>query len=240
MAMKLSDQETYKLIDAACRQDVSEATCKKLMQHLELVLEKNNQVNLTAITDLDEAFYLHLLDSLLAVSLIEHEPSGMLCDMGSGNGFPGISLSLVTARETALIEATKKKARLIEEIITCLGADKQIRVIAERIETASIELKGDFQIVTARALAQLSVLLELSSPLLAQGGVLVAYKSEIDESELNAAKSISKKLGMELEQIESREIPNRKIARNMVLFRKCEEAKIKLPRKVGYAQKRPL
>jgi len=240
MAMMMLDKDIHRLVETACDQSVQEEAYQKLIKHLELVLEKNNQLNITAITDFCEAVYLHLLDSLLATSLIENEPLGQLCDMGSGNGFPGISLSIVTERETLLIESTKKKARLIAEIIQSLDLDRQVRILDERIETASLGLKESYQIVTARALAPLSVLLELSNPLLRIGGVLIAYKGEMKKEELDAAIKLEKKLGMTFEQIVKKEIPGNGIARNLIMFKKQDEAEIKLPRGVGLAQKRPL
>jgi len=236
----MSEAEMHKLMEEACGRTLSEVTAKKLIQHLELVLEANKQTNISGIKDFDEAFSLHLLDSLLSIPMVVEEPAGTICDMGSGNGFPGISLAIVTGRDTVLVEATKKKAQILDEFIEGLDLQEKVKVVAQRIEETSPKLNGKNQIVTARALGSLSVLMELSSPLLCIGGALIAYKGTAISEEVIEAEKLKDMLGMKLEGALCQDIPGSKVRRTLYLYRKVKEAEIKLPRKNGSAQNQPL
>ena len=208
--------------------------------YLDLILETNKTVNLTRIDSLDQARILHIEDSLSALPEINSAPQGLYGDLGTGGGFPGVPVAVKTGRDAILVDSVKKKAAAIEEAVLKLSLSNQIKIYPGRIEDLALEKKSSFAVLTARALSQLPSLLELSSPLLIKGGRLVCYKAHLSDDELNHAKSLEGILGMKLISIRSLTLSDGVTYREIVAFEKTAKPKIKLPRRVGMAQKSPL
>ena len=206
-------------------------------KHLELVLKANKIHNLTNIISYDEAYIMHVEDSLSAAREINHY-DGEMIDLGSGAGYPGIPLAIETGLKTTLVESVGKKADCLKTFINELNLESQIFVRNSRIEDVSLKEQCRYNIATARALSSLSSLLELASPLLVENGILICYKGEDIDNELKSAISIEDKLGMKFVSNREYELSNGKKHR-IVVFKKIGEAEIKLPRKLGLAQKRP-
>ena len=209
-------------------------------KHLELMLKENETTNLTSIRSIEQGRILHIEDSLVALEEIEKAPVGRYADLGTGGGYPGIPLAIMTGRETLLVDSVKKKTVILDRIITELELNEQISTYAGRIEDLALEEPGKFSVITARALAKLSVLMELASPLLSSGGILVCYKAQVDEEEYQHALQLKKKLGFELSSDRTIELSDGETVRRIIVFTKIGKAQIKLPRKMGFAQKRPL
>jgi len=209
-----------------------------LQQHLDLVLTENEKFNLTAIRDEQQAQVLHLEDSLLAAELVAAEPEGLCADIGSGPGFPGIPLAIATGRDFVLVESLQKKARFLEAAIEDLGLKEHVSVFTGRSEDLAQEQPDAFQIVVTRAVSALPSLLELASPLLKQGGLLVAYKSQDYQEELERAQRMQEKLGMSFDAVLEQALSDGS-PRSLILFRKVSEPQVQLPRRAGMAQKRP-
>ena len=208
--------------------------------YLGLILEANKTINLTRIESLDQARILHIEDSLSALPEINSAPQGLYGDLGTGGGFPGVPVAIKTGRNAILVDSVKKKAAVIEKAVSELSLSNQIKVYPGRIEDLTLEKKSSFAVLSARALSQLPSLLELSSPLLIKGGRLVCYKARLSDDELNHAKSLEGALGMKLASIRSFILSDGETHRTIVTFEKVSKAKIKLPRRVGLAQKSPL
>lgn len=208
-----------------------------LEEHLKLVLEANKITNITAIRDYDEGWRLHVLDSFDGLPELEAAPAGPFADMGSGAGYPGIPLAIETGREALLIDSVQKKAKILESFIETLGLSN-VSVSGERIETVSLEYPAYFSAVTARALSKISILMELASPLLQMHGHLICYKAQVEDEELQHALSLQKKLGYRL--YSDRLIERDGLVRRIVVFEKVSKPSIKLPRHIGFAQKKPL
>lgn len=208
-----------------------------LERHIQLVLEYNQRLNLTRIDSVEEARVLHVEDSLAAVDIIDGLPQGMVVDMGSGAGFPGIPLAIVSERPVTLVESVAKKARSLESMISELWLPS-VTVFQGRAEDLARESPASYQIATARALAPLPSLIELAAPLLAMEGFLVAYKAVDISEELEHAKALEKKLGMCLTESQSIVLSNG-TARRLVVFQKHADAQVKLPRRPGAAQTHP-
>lgn len=209
-----------------------------LEKHLQLVLEANSSTNITRITDWNQGQLLHIEDSLVGLSEVEAAPDGLLADMGSGAGFPGIPLAITTGRNTTLIESVGKKAALLQDFVSQLGLEETVRVYSGRTEELAKE-GAVFSVVTARALSSLPSLMELASPLLKQGGQLVAYKSSDIEEELDAALLLQEKLAMHFISIREQLLSDGETKRSIVVFQKNGEPTVKLPRNNGKAQKNP-
>ena len=213
---------------------------KELIErHLDLVIEANASLNLTRIASKEEGMVLHVEDCLSALPEFNGCPDGVYADMGSGAGYPGIPLSIASGRKTLLVDARKKKMDAVEAMIASLGLDGQIDVFAGRAELLARKNAVSFSVVTARALSQLSVLLELASPLLRRGGKLICYKAHVEDEELENALRVQKLVGMEMESDRSFMLDER-YYRRIIVFEKTGKSKITLPRQEGIAQKKPL
>lgn len=207
-------------------------------EHLQLVIEANEKVNLTRIDSEELAVLLHIEDSLSALPEMSKAPFGLYGDLGSGAGYPGIPLAIATGRETWLIDARKKKMDVVEGIVNELGLGEQIHVYGGRAELLARKMPGQFAVLTARALAKLSVLLELASPLLKRDGILICYKSHVDEEEYEHALRVGKQVGIQL--LCDRSFMLGDYERRILTFQKVANSQVKLPRQEGAAQKHPL
>lgn len=209
-------------------------------QYLDLVLEVNKTINLTRITDRSEAEILHLEDSLVGLEEVNAAPAGLYGDLGSGGGFPGVPLALATGRDTVLVDSVKKKMAVVGQLIDQLGLSNQIATCDDRIEDLALDRPGSFSVLTARALSRLVSLLELASPLLIKGGRLVCYKAQVADDELSEALAVQDLLGMKLISERKTLLSDGQTARTILVFEKTGRARLKLPRRVGAAQKAPL
>ncbi len=210
-----------------------------ITKHLELVIEANKTTNITRISSFEEGMVLHVEDSLSGLPEINECPEGLYGDMGSGAGFPGIPLAIETGRPTVLIDSVGKKAVLLQKFADELGL-VNVSSYGGRLEELANERPGQFSALTARALSKLGSLMELATPLLRRGGRLICYKSHIEEEELAHAISLEKRLGLRLVSDRDFYLSDKETYRRIVTFEKVRKPTIKLPRHVGYAQKKPL
>ena len=211
-----------------------------LERHLALVIAANERVNLTRITSEGEAWVLHVEDSLAGLPEVEAAPAGPLGDMGSGAGFPGIPLAVATGRHTVLIESVGKKATCLEEFAAQLGLAGQVEVFAGRLEELCETRRASFAVLCARALSQTGALMELASPLLMPGGRLVCYKGQPSEEEVAHALGLQETLGMRFVSRRDFVLSDGETHRCILVFEKAGKPKVKLPRRTGLAQKKPL
>lgn len=210
-----------------------------LDKHLELVIEENKVTNLTRIVDWESAQILHVEDSLAGLPEVQETMEGPYLDMGSGAGFPGIPLAIMTGRETLLADSVGKKTRALDSFAAELGIDDIVSTYHGRIEDLALQQPNRFSLITARALSSLASLLELASPLLAKGGSLVLYKTHSESEELEHARNIARKLGMEFVSSRGFTLSDGETSRAIIVFRKRCNPSMKLPRRVGMAQKKP-
>mgnify|MGYP001441006500 FL=1 len=202
---------------------------------LRLLLEANAHFNLTALRSPEEARERHLVESLRLVPLVGE--CRHLLDVGSGGGLPGMVLAIARPEvAVTLLEATEKKAAFLEGTAAALGLDN-VKVVCDRAELAAAPghpMRGHFDVVSARAVAALPTLLELTIPFLRVGGRLLAVKGERAEQELAEAARAMKLLGVELVQ------QVRQPTATVLLLRKATETSLKYPRRSGEPKRRPL
>ena len=208
-------------------------------RHLALVIEANKTTNLTRITSIEEAMLLHVEDSLSGLPELNESPDGLYGDLGSGAGYPGIPLAIASGRKTVLIDARQKKMNILDKIVRELGLSNQITTYAGRAELLARKERNRYSVISARALAKLSVLMELASPLLERGGHLICYKANIEESELAHARRVQTATGMKLRSEREFQL-GKEYSRKIITFEKVAEPAVKLPRQEGQAQKHPL
>lgn len=215
----------------------SQSQKELLEKHLDMVLNKNDLVNITRIATHHEGELLHIEDSLTGIDTINDLSGTDLCDMGSGAGYPGIPIAICTNKNVTLIESVKKKSSLLSEFVRNLGLTN-VTVLPYRTEEVAEQHK-EFDIVTARALSSLPSLLELASPLLRMNGYFLAYKGSNVNKEIEHARPIFEKLGMVFVNRSDFTLSDGSTHRSLLLFQKTDEPKVKLPRRPGMAQKRP-
>jgi 16S rRNA (guanine527-N7)-methyltransferase len=207
----------------------------QLAEYIELLLRSAQLFNLTAIHDRAEAWNRHVLESLRLLALLG--PGKRLIDIGSGGGLPGLVLAIARPDlSVTLLEATGKKARFLEQTAASLGLTN-IGVISERAEiagAAGTPHRASFDIVTARAVAPLRVLVELTVPFSRVGGLIVAVKGEKAPAELDAAANAFWTLHVE------HEATVRHPTASVVLLRKLAPTPPKYPRRAGEPKRNPL
>ena len=216
---------------------LSKEQISKFEKYLELLLEWNEKFNLTAITDKDEIEEKHFLDSLKLVEYFDIENKTLL-DIGSGAGFPGIPLAIAkpTAKVT-LLEANGKKVSFLHEVVKQLNLTN-VEVIQGRAE----ELKNRecFDVVTARAVKELNILLEISFSLVKVGGGFIAYKGPSAKEEIENAKGAIRALGAEQPILVEYSLKKSQNSRVFLQILKKKETPKKYPRRYGEIVNHPL
>jgi len=209
--------------------------CAALLMHGELVLDANQRMNLTRITDADDFAMLHIVDALAFLPHID-PPSGTVVDLGSGAGFPGIPLAIM-GHEVTLCEATQKKARFLEECVAALGLKTE--VLPLRAEEVALKRPALANVVVARAVSSLAALVELSAPLLGPEGRLIALKGVPDAEEVERGARAAAICGLRVSRSVSYLLESGE-RRSIYEYTKVAKPRIALPRRAGMAQKEPL
>lgn len=212
-----------------------------LVSYLELVIEKNKTLNLTRITNLEEAITLHLVDTLLPLACRELAVTSgsTLLDMGTGAGFPGVPLAVATGAQTLLVDSVGKKVASVAEFVGKLGIDN-IRTEHGRLEDLARDLPGTQDVVIARAVAQTKVLIEYATPFLSSNGMLVVEKGRPEELELQEAEKTAEICGLKFVSRETFELPHSLGHREILFYLRVRRSSVKLPRQAGMAKKHPL
>ncbi len=216
---------------------------RELITSLEPMLEllASSHVSLSSVTDPAEARRVHVADSLSGLACPEVREARSAADLGSGAGFPGVPLAAaLPACEFTLIDSVGRKVEFINEVIAALALNNAGAVKARSEDWARSGGFEKYDLVTARAVAPLSVLAELASPLLRQGGHLVAWKGEPEpESEQVIARNHDK-LGMSLMRQEVVVPYEGSRQKRLYVLVKDGPTPATLPRRAGMARKRPL
>lgn len=218
-----------------------------LLAHLDLVLEANQCVNLTRITDPSEAVTLHIVDSLLLYryfSASQEKTHLPFLDIGTGAGFPGIPLSIVSHKKGVLVDSTQKKIKEVSSFISTLRLGRQLETRAIRAEALSSNSTPNstskYGTVVARAVGQIATLLEYASPLLCKHGSLILSKGKLTDKEYDDGDYAAELLGMKNVSHETLSLPHDAGTRTILCYTKECPSRIKLPRRTGMAQHHPL
>lgn len=211
---------------------------KKIQAYLDLVIEKNKELNLTRIETREKGMLLHIEDSLSCIDEFTSQ-DGPFLDIGTGGGFPGVPLAIASGRTGVLIDSVQKKARAVQEMIDELNLSNMIQVRGIRSEELALEVGEKFYTVIARAVSSLPTVLELATPLLVPHGEFITLRGKENERSIEEGNRIAEKLGLEM--ISSRHLYiGETYERNILVFKKVGKPTIKLPRRNGMAQKKPL
>ena len=203
------------------------------------LVEVNKYMNLTAITDHDEVYIKHFYDSLTIKLAIDNNEEFSLCDVGSGAGFPSIPYSIYNNKcKVTIIDSLNKRINFLNDLVKKLDLNN-VKAIHSRAEDFAINNRESFDYVTARALARLNVLVELTLPLVKVGGKLIAMKGDSKE-ELDEASNAIKTLGGKVINIIELDLPNDLGHRSIVVIEKISKTPNKYPRLFAKIKERPL
>ncbi|MDR2089491.1 MAG: 16S rRNA (guanine(527)-N(7))-methyltransferase RsmG [Clostridiales Family XIII bacterium] len=222
--------------------DCPEAAIETFRAYRELVLLRNERVNLTAITDGEEFVAKHFADSVLCADWPETRAARRIIDVGTGAGFPGIPLAiLLPEQQFTLIDSLGKRVRVLEEIVSRLGL-QNVRPICGRAEDLARDasLRGAFDLCVSRAVARLPVLAEYCLPFLRVGGFLFAYKGEDVADELASARVAFSVLGGRPRDVRDASLEACGLRHKIAVVEKIAETPPKYPRRAGAPARRPL
>lgn len=217
---------------------IPDAALELCLDHLLYVDQVNGYINLTRITNLSDALVLHIVDSLSLIPYIERDRFHFV-DMGTGAGFPGVPLGIVSRQEGILLDSVGKKVNAVNAIVQHLGISNVVAV-HDRLETFARSHSGESDLVVARALAQLPILLEYSAPLLKRGGQLLVSKGNPTDDEIDRGLHAARLCGFDLANVHSIDLPGEYGHREIYDFRLSRKPSVKLPRADGMAKKQPL
>lgn len=212
----------------------------KFFKYMNLLLEWNEKINLTAITEPEEVILKHFIDSLTISKYIEKDKT--LADVGTGAGFPGIALKIYrNDLKITLVDSLNKRINFLNEVIKELDL-KEIETVHSRIEDfgKNKEYREKFDYTTARAVANLSVLSEYLIPIAKISGQCICMKGSNIEEELNNSKNAIKILGGKIQKVKEFNLPKSDITRNVIIIKKIKNTPAKYPRKAGIPAKEPL
>ena len=213
---------------------------EQFYKYMNLLLEWNEKINLTAITDCDEIILKHFIDSLTISEFIKDNQS--VVDVGTGAGFPGIPLKIYREDiNITLLDSLNKRINFLNEVINTLEL-KKIDTVHARVEEfgRNKQYREKFDVSTSRAVANLTTLSEYMLPLVKIKGKSICMKGpEIEEEIKNSEKAI-KILGGKIESIEKFNLANTENQRNIIIISKIKETPHKYPRKPGTPAKEPL
>lgn len=210
----------------------------KLNLYFNTLIETNKVMNLTNITDKDEVYNKHFLDSLYLTKALSKDKYS-LCDVGSGAGFPALPLAITNENASiTIIDSLNKRINFLNNTISLLNINN-IRAYHLRAEDAK-EFRESFDYVTARAVARLNILLELCMPLVKVGGSFIAMKSVLASEELEESKNAIAKLGGKIKEVINYELPDDAGTRTLIVIEKIKNTPNIYPRIFKKIKENPL
>ncbi|TVT28034.1 16S rRNA (guanine(527)-N(7))-methyltransferase RsmG [Salinicoccus cyprini] len=230
-------------IDALKQQgiELTDVQIDQFRKYFDMLVEWNDKVNLTAVTDEADVYLKHFYDSLTPLFHVDIPEGASICDVGAGAGFPSIPMKIVRPDiKVTIVDSLNKRIMFLNELTAELDLDK-MHLVHDRAENfAQGAQRHMFDIVTARAVAQLNVLAELCLPLVRTGGRFIVLKGRKGAEELEDSRFALELLGGELEGTHNFTLPEEDSERYILDIRKRRKSPGKYPRKAGTPNKSPL
>lgn len=212
----------------------------QFQKYYEFLVQENRKYNLTSIVEKEEVYIKHFYDSIKMIDIIDFTKISNLCDIGSGAGFPGIPLKIKYPHlKLTIIEPTTKKITFLKQLTEILKLS-DIELINERAEDEIINKREYYDVVTARAVASLPILLELTIPFLKVEGSFIALKGSSYQEELDISKTAMDKLNCKLIDSLIYELPNNYGTRAILNIYKVKPTKDIYPRNYAAIKKKHL
>lgn len=219
--------------------DINNQQLEQLEQYYKLLVEYNEKMNLTGITEKEQVYLKHFYDSLTMNKIIDLNKVGSLCDVGTGAGFPGLVIKILFPNiEVTLVDSLNKRIEFLNVVIEELNLTG-ITTLHSRIEDFGKNTREKFDVVTARAVAPLNILLEYCIPLVKVGKYFIPMKANISREilEINNAKKVLK---CELEEKKEFLLPFEESNRTLLKFKKLEKTNKIYPRNNAQIKKKNL
>lgn len=208
-------------------------------KYYELLVEYNKVMNLTGITEYEEVLEKHFYDSLTMAKKVNLNDSSLV-DIGAGAGFPCIPLKIAfPSLDVTVVDSLAKRMKFLEVVIKELNLEN-IRCLAMRGEDFAKLHREEFDYVTARAVARLNILNEITIPLVKVGGYFVALKGQDGLIEIDECKDAFNKLGAKIEMIDEFNLPNENAKRINIFIKKEKKTNVIYPRDYAKIKKNPL
>lgn len=221
--------------------ELSDTQLAQFRTYYEELVEWNEKMNLTAITDQPSVYLKHFYDSITAAFYLDFTKPMKLCDVGAGAGFPSIPLKICFPQiEVTIVDSLNKRIQFLGHLSEKLNLSGVQFVHARAEDFGQSDHREKYDLVTARAVARLSVLAELCVPLVKNGGLFAAMKAASAPDELKDAEKALEKLGVKNENIHSFQLPVEESERYIQVFRKFKTTPKKYPRKPGVPNKSPI
>lgn len=220
--------------------NIDDNQSEKFYKYMQLLLDWNEKINLTAITEPNEIIIKHFIDSITIEKYIKSYSK--VIDVGTGAGFPGIPLSILRNDiNVTLMDSLNKRIKFLDEVIleNKLNNVDTIHGRAEEL-ARNKDFRGKFDVATSRAVASLNVLLEYMIPFLKVGGFCICMKGSNIEEEINNSQKALKLLNCSIEEIKNFDLPGSDYGRNIIIVKKNGETPNKFPRKPGTPSKEPI
>ena len=219
---------------------INDEQYKQFYEYMNLLIEWNEKINLTAIVEPEDIILKHFIDSLTINKYIGNDQK--IADIGTGAGFPGIPLKIANPQnEFVLIDSLNKRIKFLYEVISVNKLDKVQAIHARAEEIGHNEnYRGKFDVVTSRAVARLNTLLEYMMPLVKVGGKCVCMKGPNAQDEIEEAKKAIEILGGEVEKIEEITLPDSDNKRTIIVIKCLKLVSNKYPRKPGTPSSSPI
>lgn len=236
----MNKEQFYAAVKEKVGIELSELQKEQYNKYYDLVVEWNQKINLTAITEEDEFYTKHFFDSISLAFYKDYSNIESICDVGSGAGFPSIPLKILYPNlKVTIVDSLNKRIKFLNLVKDELGL-RDCNFVHARAEEfgQNKDYRENFEIVTARAVARLNVLAELCLPLVKKGGYFLSLKAQKAEEETKEAINAIKLLGGKLEQDLEFDIEGEE--RHILEIRKAKETPNKYPRKAGTPNKKPL
>ena len=220
--------------------ELTEEMQQQFEDYMKLLLEWNEKINLTAITEEDEIILKHFVDSLTISKYIKE--GNPIVDVGTGAGFPGIPVKIARKNvKVTLVDSLNKRILFLNDVIEKLGL-RDIETLHFRAEEfgQNKKYRESFDIATSRAVANLSTLVEYLLPLVKVGGICICMKGSEIKEELENSKKAIQILGGEIQEVEEFYLSGTDIKRTIVIIKKISSTPKKYPRKPGTPAKEPI
>lgn len=213
----------------------------QLNRYYELLVEWNEKMNLTGITEINEVYLKHFYDSLIGFLMFKDiHNCKTLCDVGSGAGFPALPVKIVFPHlKMDLVDSLGKRVNFLNHVISETKLEN-ITAYHSRAEEYAAKNRESFDIVTARAVARLNILSELCVPLVKEGGYFIALKGQTGDEELVESKRALETFGVEIIDVKHIALPEEAGSRTNIYTKKYKNTPKKYPRAYGQIKNKPL